>query len=247
MTVIAVPYHLDEHLPGLELPLAPDHTVVADLPEGGRWQRMAALYEQVATLVAEEVGAGRVPVVLSGDCTTSLGVVAGLQQAGRAPALVWFDAHGDVQTPETSTSGYLGGFPVRQLVGGSDRTVAEHIGLRPVPERDVVLVDARDLDPAEAEYLAGAAIRRVPVAGLPGVLPSGPVYLHLDVDVVDPEELPGLLFPSPDGPGLADVTAAVHAVLHSCDVVAIGLACTWHPGTGGNRVIASLAEELVAG
>jgi arginase len=64
---------------------------------------------------------------------------------------------------------------------------------------------------------------------------------------VDPEELPGLLFPTPDGPGLAEVTAAVHAVLEACDVVAVGLACTWHPGAGGDRVIAGLAGDLVAG
>lgn len=86
----------------------------------------------------------------------------------------------------------------------------------------------------------------MPVAGLTGVLPSGPVYLHLDVDVVDRDELPGLRYPAPDGPGLADVIAAVRVAPGSCDVVAVGLACTWHPGAGGDRVIAGLAEELVA-
>jgi arginase len=91
----------------------------------------------------------------------------------------------------------------------------------------------------------------VPLAGLGDllaeVLPPGPVYLHLDVDVVDPGELPGLLFPTPDGTGLADVTTAVRAVVRACDVVAVGFACTWHPDAGGDRVVAPLAREPAAG
>jgi arginase len=244
VTVIAVPFHLDEHLPGLELPLTPDRTVAPALPSGSEWERMAVLYEEVAGAVAADVRAGRVPVVLSGDCTTALGVVAGLQRAGRDPRVVWFDGHGDVQTPQTSASGYVGGFPVRQLVGGSDRTVTDRLGLRPVPEEDVLLVDARDLDPPEVEFLAGSAIRRVPVDGIDAVLPSAPIYLHLDVDVVDPQDLPGLLFPAPDGPRLAAVAAAVRTVMSTGDVAAVGLACTYRPGSGAHRVLGELAGQL---
>jgi len=104
----------------------------------------------------------------SGDCTTSPGLVAGLQRAGVDPVVIWFDAHGDVQTPETSASGRLGGMPVRQLDGGADRTGPEALSLRPVCEEDVVPRDARDLDPPEAEYLATAAIRRCTVPASAG-------------------------------------------------------------------------------
>jgi arginase len=246
VTVIAVPYHLDEHLPDLELPLAADRTIAPDLPPGTPWERMAVLYEEVAAAVAAEVRGGHVPVVLSGDCTTSLGVVAGLQRAGRDPHVVWFDGHGDVQTPETTSSGYLGGFPVRQLVGGSDRTAPERLGLRPVPEEDVVLVDARDLDPPEAEYLARSAIRRVPVDELGAVIPPGPVYLHVDVDVTDSGDLPGLLFPAPGGPALTAVTDAVRNIVAAGGVAAVGLACTYRPGSGADRLLAGLAAELSA-
>lgn len=242
MTVIAVPFHLDEHLPDLELPLPADRTIAPGLPAGTAWERMAVLYEQVAAEVAATSNA----LILSGDCTTSLGVVAGLQRAGIDPAIVWFDAHGDVQTPETSASGYLGGMPLRQLVGGADRTVAERIGLKTIREEDVVLVDARDLDPPEAEYLAGAAIRRVPVEEVASAVPPRPIYLHLDVDVVDPRDLPGLLFPAPDGPRLPAVAAAIRDVLATGSVVAIGLACTWRAGSGAEQVIAELAGQLAA-
>lgn len=244
VTVIAVPFHLDEHLPDLELPLSADRTIAPDLPPGTPWQRMAVLYEEVAEAVAAEARAGRVPVVVSGDCTTSLGVVAGLQRAGRDPRVVWFDAHGDVQTPETTSSGYLGGFPVRQLVGGSDRTAPERLGLRPVPEEDVVLVDARDLDPPEAEYLARSGIRRVSVEQVGDV--TEPVYLHVDVDVTTPDDLPGLLFPAAGGPSLAAVTEAVRAVVAGGGVAAVGIACTYRRGSGAEQLLAGLTEELSA-
>jgi arginase len=244
VTVIAVPFHLDEHLPDLELPLTADRTIAPDLPPGAPWERMAVLYEQVADAVAAEARAGRVPVVVSGDCTTSLGVVAGLQRAGRDPRVVWFDGHGDVQTPQTSSSGYLGGFPVRQLVGGSDRTAPERLGLHPVPEEDVVLVDARDLDPPEVEYLSRSAIRRVPVDQVGAV--AAPVYLHVDVDVTNPDDLPGLLFPAPGGPSLAAVTEAARAVVASGDVAAVGIACTYRRGSGAEQLLAGLVEALSA-
>lgn len=222
MTVLSVPFHLDERLADAP-PVAPDAVIAPDLPPGPPWERMALLYERVADAV---VAAER-PVVFSGDCTTALGVVAGVQRGGVDPSVVWFDAHGDLQTPQTSASGYLGGFPVRQLLGGADRLVPERLGLRPVAERDVLLVDARDLDPPEAEFLAASAVRRVAVGDVPGVLPAGPVHLHVDADVVDPRDLPGLLFPAPGGPGLAEVAAAVRAVLSGCEVVSVTVGCTW--------------------
>ncbi|MFC4945567.1 arginase family protein [Pseudonocardia sp. GCM10023141] len=242
MTVIAVPFHLDEHLADLALPVTADRTLTPDLPAGTPWERMAELYEQVAAAVAEEAGAGRVPIVVSGDCTTSLGVVAGLQRAGSAPSLVWFDAHGDVQSPETSASGYLGGFPIRQLAGGADRTVAERIGLQPVAQEDIVLVDGRDLDPPEADYLAASAIKHVAVGAIP--VPAGPLYLHLDCDVIDPQDLPGLLFPVPGGPRLGTVAEAVRGVVAAGSVAAIGIACTWKVGSGAEQVVAALVGEL---
>jgi arginase len=244
--VIAVPFHLDERLLDLALPLGVDRTIAPELPPGPAWQRMAVLYEEVAVAVSAEVRAHRVPVVVSGDCTTSLGVVAGLQRAGRDPHVVWFDGHADVQTPETTSSGYLGGFPLRQLVGGSDRTAPDRLGLRPVPERDVVLVGARDQDPPEVEYLARAAVRQAPVEEIGDVLPPGPVYLHVDVDVTNPDDLPGLMIPAPGGPSLAAVTAAVRTVVGAGGVAAVGLACTYRQGSGAHRLLAGLAEELSA-
>jgi arginase len=107
------------------------------------------LYRRVADAVARAAADGTRPVVVSGDCTTSLGIVAGLQRAGLDPGIVWFDAHGDVQTPETTASGYLGGMPLRLLTGYRPELIAGPLGLRPVPERRIVLAGARAARPAE--------------------------------------------------------------------------------------------------
>src|SRR4051794_4119588 len=141
--MIFVPYHLDERLFGLEadLPATPGTTVTAELPEGDVWARLAALYDRVADVVAAQE---TTPIVVSGDCTVSLAAVTGLQRAGVDVGVVWFDAHGDVQTPETTTSGYIGGMPLRLIVGYRPELIAERLGLRAVPEERAVLAGARD-------------------------------------------------------------------------------------------------------
>ena len=249
MVRILVPYHLDERLDDLDVPLAPaDAIVTAELEDSDAWSRMARLYDEVADRVAATVRGGARPIVLSGDCTASLGTIAGLQRAGMEPSIVWYDAHGDVQTLETTHSGYLGGFPLRILVGYRPELIAARLGLRPVAEECVVLVDARDLDPPEVTYLERAAIRRSEVADLDADrLPDSPIYLHLDLDVVDPEQLPGLRYPAPGGLGWLPVVDSVRRVLDSGRVAAVGIGCTWHPGRGaGERASPELEGVLRA-
>jgi arginase len=153
---LAVPYHLDEYLPGLDLPPEAAEVVIAELGSGDPWSRMAVLYDRLADVVADAASREVVVAVASGDCTTALGTVAGLQRAGADAGVVWFDAHGDLHTPDTTSSGYLGGMPLRLLVGGCPELIGARPGLRPVPEEEVLLVGARDLDPPEVRYLSGA-------------------------------------------------------------------------------------------
>lgn len=254
MTRIVVPYHIDEYLPGLDLPgldLPGEGTVVtAALDAADPWDRLAQLYGPVADAVAGAgEGAGgagaRAVVVCSGDCATAIGTVAGLQRAGHDPAVVWFDGHGDVQTMETTESGYLGGMPLRVLVGYRPGAIVDTLGLRAVAEDRVVLSDARDLDRAEAAYLAGSAVRVVPVGSVASVLPDGPLYVHVDLDVVDPGELPGLRFPASGGPDLAAVFAAVGAAIDTGRVVGLGIACSWHPGHGNAARVQPYLDRLL--
>ncbi|GAA3449217.1 arginase family protein [Dactylosporangium matsuzakiense] len=244
--MIFVPYHLDERRDGLadDLPAGPTTTVTADLPDGDIWARLATLYGNVADAVAKEP----VPIVISGDCTVSLGVMAGLQRQGNpqeAVGVVWFDAHGDVQTLETTTSGYIGGMPLRLLVGYRPELIAERLGLRPVPQERAVLADARDLDPAEVEFLAGATLMRYDVNAIRP--PDGKFLVHVDLDVVDPAELPGLMFPVDGGPTASALLAAVGALVATGRVAGLDVACTWRPDGGNARrrdLIAALIKAL---
>jgi arginase len=251
MNVISVPYHQDERLPADVLPLpsaAGVTTVDPDLPEGDIWHRLGALYDLVADRVADGVAGDAGTTVVSGDCLVTLASVAGAQRAGSDPAVVWFDAHGDVHTLQSSTSGYLGGLSLRLLLGAHPELLAEGLRLRPVPEERTVLVDARDLDPAEVDYLAGSAVRRTAVAELDaGSLPDGPLVLHVDVDVIDAAEVPGLLFPAPGGPSTGAVLAAMARVAATGRVVVTDLAFPWQPAADRQqrRHQAELVEALL--
>ncbi|HUC25539.1 MAG TPA: arginase family protein, partial [Streptosporangiaceae bacterium] len=103
-TIFRVPYHIDEYLPGLDLPLPAEQTIMPGLPSRDVWGRLAELYTTVAEAVTAAVRNGSRPVVVSGDCTTALGTVSGLQHADVDPGIVWIDAHGDLQTLETTAS-----------------------------------------------------------------------------------------------------------------------------------------------
>ena len=201
------------------------------MPAGDTWQRLAVLYAAVAQAVAADVTASECPVVLTGDCTTALGIVAGLQRAGADPAIVWFDAHGDVQTPETTASGYLGGLPLRLLAGYRPELIAARLGLTPVPEYRIVLAGARDLDPPEVAYLASTGIRRREVADLAVTdLPDGPLYVHVDLDVIDAWDSGPTVSRAGRSRSRAASGRAAHAARHRGHVAALGVACTWYPG-----------------
>ena len=248
MTVIGVPYHLDEYLPDLDLTPEPAELITPELPSTETWPRLAVLYTAVARAVTRNSpGAGRPVVVASGDCLTALGTVAGLQAAGADPAIIWFDAHGDVQTPETSSSGYLAGMVLRLLTGYRPELIASRLGLKPVPENRIVLVGARDLDPPEVTYLDQSQIRRRQVSDLTVAdLPDGPLYVHVDLDVIDGAQLSALRYPTPDGPDAGRVADALSLLLGTGRVAAFGIACSWYPGRAAARLIAPYLEIALA-
>lgn len=251
VTIIHVPYHQDERLPASDLSLPESEqvfTVDAELGSGDFWTRLGTLYQWVAEAVAEAVRTGSSPRVVSGDCLVSSGVLAGLQRAGVPASIVWFDAHGDVHTSQTSTSGYPGGMALRLLLGAEPERLAHRLGLEALGEEHAVLVDARDLDPAEVDYLAVAGPRRLPVDDIgPGALPPGPIVLHIDVDVVDSTELPGMRFPAGPGPSSRSVLAAAQRIMAAGRVVAIDIACPWHSDEGTDtRTRSRLLSELLS-
>jgi arginase len=205
--------------------------------------------------VADEVAGATRPLVLSGDCPTARAALAGLQRRHRDLAVVWLDAHGDFNTPAISTSGYLGGMAIAMLTGRTPELFGDALGLRPVAETNIVLADARDLDPAERDALIASQVRRVPAD--PAVITSAldglgrtPVYLHLDVDVIDSAQLSGLRFPSGPGPSLTQIEECLAAICANAEVIGAGIACAWLPDRVGDQptreAITRLARALGA-
>lgn len=182
-----------------------------DLGPGSRLDRLGRNGALLADAVAAARLAGALPVVLGGDCLVSIGVVAGLR---RAPAgdlgIVWFDAHGDFNTPATTLSGYLGGMPLACVCGrGLDELRAAAGLTRPVEEAQVDLLGVRDLDAPEAALLDTTPVRRFSPADLAGFTAAArPTYLHFDIDALDLALAPGVNYPAAGGLALPAALAA---------------------------------------
>ena len=165
-------------------------------------ESMAALHRPIASFVEATARESARPVSVAGDCCAAVPVLAGLQRAGIAPTLVWIDAHGDFNTPETSPSQFLGGMPLAMMVGRGPQWMCESVGLKTFPEDRVWLIDGRDLDPMERTGLDASAVRRTGMAGMATLELSGPVWVHLDVDVLNADDMPAFNYPVSGGPGV---------------------------------------------
>lgn len=244
---LLTPFFLDQPLGGLD-DLAREGwmTIRPELPEGEVQARMAAIYEPLATAVATAVRAGRRPVSLAGDCCAALGMIAGLQRAGLDPTLIWFDAHGDFNTWETTPSGFLGGMPLAMMVGRGDQTIPRALGEQPLAERKVILTDARDLDPLEAKAVAASAVRRMPLVSdlKRTLLPWGPLWVHFDVDVIDPADAPAVSYPARGGPSLRMLSEVFQTLAASRQVSAVSVSL-WNPALDGDGATRNTALKLL--
>jgi arginase len=187
-----------------------------------------------------------VPLALLGECTLAPGAVGGLQRRHGSLAVLWLDAHGDLNTPQTSSSGFIGGMPFAVLVGWTFPDLAVAAGLAPVAEERCVLIGARDLDPPEAEALERSAIRRTAsvreaLAALPADVR---IYLHVDGDVVDPGDAPNVDFPAEGGWSAERLRGEVATALDDGRVVGVGVCCGNPRRDVEGRGTAALATAL---
>jgi arginase family enzyme len=179
--------------------------------------RIALPYPEVAVIAREaldeqnEAVAGALaarPIVLGGCCCTHVGAATGVARRVDRLGVVWIDAHGDLNTPETSPSGNLWGMPFRMLLdAGVART------------DDVALVGARNLDPPETEFVSTHGIDDSLDRALDGV---DATYVALDLDVLDPSEV-DVLFPEPDGPSADAIDALLGDIAGRTTVAGMGV------------------------
>lgn len=242
VTVLSVPYFMGDPMPGFEVP-TPSVAIQPALPDGTAQERMAVLYRRLA----DEVAARDQPIVWAGDCVSIIGVLAGLARRGTHPTLVFFDAHGDFNTWETTPSGFIGGMPLAMVTGRGEQTIVDGAGLAPLPDARVVLVDGRDLDPGEDEAIAASGIAVVDVDDTGGgrAPDGGPLYVHVDGDVVDPGEMPAMNYPAPGGPSLDSVATAVAALQATGRVEAFSIS-SWNPELPGAEIAAAAIRRIAA-
>ena len=243
---------------------APGHTVASPVviePAAGPVAEIRTAFSLMAGLAAAvraARAAGRFPLVLAGNCNTSVGTVAGLG-GGVGTAVLWFDAHGDFNTPETTTSGFLDGMGLATLTGRCWAALAASLsGFTPVSESNACLLGVRDLDPQEAEAIARSQLHalapRAIASALPGLLAGWAphvkrAYLHLDMDVLDPSEGRANELAAPDGVSLAELRQAVAAIGRVLPIAAATISAYDPAHDPEGRIVAAavtLAQSVLA-
>jgi len=199
------------------VPVAESH--VAEAAKNAKYLPLIlAVCAELARIVEDVIRQGGFPIVLGGDHSIAIGTLAGVKRAaGRAPGLLWFDAHGDINTPLTSPSGNVHGMPVS--IALEERSI--------VPER-TVLVGLRDVDAGERTRIRELGVRafsmsdvdrlgmqRVMEEALAIVAGEGPLHVSFDMDGIDPAEAPGVGTPVRGGLSYREAHLAMEMVASS--------------------------------
>jgi arginase len=226
------------------------HAEVIELgePEDNEVDTSFELMRQVSARVKGAVEEGAFPVVLSGSCFAAVGVVAGLGE--RASSVVWLDAHGDFNNPETAVFGYLDGMGTAILTGSAWQGLHATVpGARPLPESSLVLAGARAFDPPEERRLDASAVVRVPATAdalVPAVEALDPAGLsvHVDLDVLDVEEARVNIYSAPGGVTADQLETLVGALLERFPVQAFSLTA-YDPNCDPEDRVAPIAMRLL--
>jgi arginase len=210
-------------------------TRLVDVPSGAgesletgvqRFTSVCTVADALSAVLAEVDG---FPLVVGGDCGVEYAAVRhAAESAGEPIALVWLDAHPDINSPASSPSGAFHGMVVRALLGDGPPPLVEGPVVAPA---QLVLAGTRAFDEAEAGFVERSGIAVLPPEGLSpealveAVRATGArkVYLHVDLDVLDPADIDGIAFPEPFGISPAVLTEGIRAVRAEFDVVGAGI------------------------
>jgi len=193
--------------------------------------------------VDDALAAGAFPLLCAGDCSIALTTLAAVRRHRPDARVLWLDAHGDFNTPDTSESGFLGGMALAGAVGLWDAG----LGSEPFAAERVVMAGVRDLDTRERELIeksqatvVGAGLDTL--VAVQNALDRAPVYVHLDVDVLDPEYMPAQ-FPVAGGLRPDKLYDLLEAVADECEIV--GVEVTAFVDADHTDVVASVLEPAL--
>ncbi len=231
----------------------------------GAWNRLALANGDLAKLVAAERRGGYLPVGLLANCSSLAGMLSGLQHSGPGGrpvrvGLVFIDAHADFNTPETTLSGMLGGMPVAIAAGMGLTRMRLKAGLDPaLPGRHIVEACVRDTDPLEQDLLDRSEIQQLSVEDIRRRSDNlhrqmqrlsentDVIYIHVDMDVLDPREVPGHPLTVAGGPSSVDLAAALTEMFKYEKVAAFGVASTPFGDHDKSGVSRQAAYNLILG
>ena len=213
--------------------------------------------EELATVVADIVKNGAIPVVLGGDHSIGMGTIAGLARAGHRVGVIWVDAHGDINTPTTTPSGNVHGMPFAVALGLADDPFPE--ALRGTTEgKNGVLLAIRDIDAGEKDNIARAGVTTLTMSDIDrlgmyaamekaiAVASRGDgIHLSLDMDAIDPDEAPGVGTPVRGGLTYREVQLGMEMLAASGTLRSIEV-CEVNPILDKENRTAQLAVELIA-
>lgn len=237
--MIAIPYHLGRR--AVEVGRGP-LVILEALNQPCIMVESDAGIADLNSRLAQAVAAHESPVViLAGNCGSCLGTLAALEN----PGIVWFDAHGDFNTPETTISGALEGMSLAIATGHCH----PELMARPVAEENVVLAATRSLDPLEEVRLARSKIELAALDRLPRAVDQlahrvDNIYLHLDLDVLDPGISPGVNFSAPGGISPDQLFDAVKHVIATGKLRAAAIA-NFNPDRDRDHRTLKIAQQLV--
>jgi arginase len=229
---------------------------------------MGLASKHLADSVSVQIKGGMLPIGLLQNCNGLMGMLAGIQHSGPnwkpiKVGLVWIDAHGDFNTPETTYSGMLGGMPVAISCGLCLDRLRRTCGLDPaLPTKYVTMVAVRDTDPYEQEAIDRYDIAQVTVEDLRSSSPAvdmemerlstlcDKIYVHVDMDVLDPTDIPGAGLPVANGPTANELSDAIEVMFEYPKACAFGVAsypAARDPEKKGLKSVYTLIEGAVKG
>jgi arginase len=230
----------------------------------GEWNRMALANSNFAEVVREGLQDDLITIGLEANCNDLLGMLSGLKYDSdgnaRRVGLVFYDSHGDFNIPETTLSGMLGGMPVAVAAGHALHNLRQTTGLaEPLPMSDIMWGGVRDLDPLEADRFREYEVRQISVRDIREISDNfrkqfdaladevDVVYVHVDMDVLEPDEVPGHGLTVPDGPSSKALAAAIAVMFENPKTVALGIASTPSFNRDPDGVSRQAALNLIEG
>lgn len=212
---------------------------------------------ELAETVAKIEAGGAMPIVIGGDHSIGMGTLAGLARSGRKPGVIWMDAHGDINTPETTPSGNVHGMPLAVAVGLAPPPMPRELSAS-VQGEHAVLFATRSLDDGERGNIKRAGVTAITMSEIDregtgpameraiAVAAKGDgIHLSLDMDAIDPDEAPGVGTPVRGGLTYREVQLAMEMLAASGKLRSIEVAEV-NPILDRENRTAQLAVELIA-